>query len=191
MQNATRARDLVGLGQATVTLTTGRVDGSEMYRSAVVLAVAALDSYVHGIVIDRSVDIILGKLPSGSFDRKIGLHFKAVFHIVSAASEGDMELAAKTQVAQRMSLETFQTPDDIAKALATVGIGRVWSTLFPTTAEAEKTKLSLVVRRRNAIAHQCDLDAINPSSLTPMTDFDSLYSIEVVEKLVAAIDTLV
>src|ERR1039458_4818259 len=126
--DATRARDLIGLGQAIGSMTYGRVDGSDLFRSALVQAVAALDAYVHGITLDRAVDILLGRSPGGApRGSKVGLNFNAVQVLLATATPADTELAARTYIAQRLSMETFQRPDDIANALAMVGVGKIRS----------------------------------------------------------------
>lgn len=158
-----------------------------MYRAAVVVSVAALDSYVHGVVLDRAVDVVLGRVDPGAGDRKFGLPLPAVRAIATATTDADRELAAKTYVAERLSLDTFQFPDDVGKALAMVGVPRVWSSVFGTAAGDVKQTLSLVVRRRNAIAHQCDSSAIDPSTTTEMLDIDAIATTEAVTTTIDAI----
>lgn len=175
-----RATDLIGLGQSLSGLTQGRVDGTEMYRSALVVAVASLDSYIHGAVLDLAVDVILGRTEPGNGDRKFGLALPAVRAIAAADTEADRELVAKTYVAERISLETYQFPDDIAKALAMVGVAKIWSRAFNARTEEVRQNLSLVVRRRNAIVHQCDSSAVDPATTTPMLDTDALSSISTI-----------
>lgn len=164
--DASRVRDLIGLGSAIGSLTYGRVDNSELFRAAVVQAVAALDAYVHGVTLDRAVDILLGRLAPGATQQKIGLHFGAVQLLLAAASPGDVEITARTYIAERLARETFQRPDDIGKALAMVGIGKVWSTAF-ADAETTKTSLGLIIDRRNRIAHSCDRDPLIPDRSPP------------------------
>lgn len=183
-----RARDLVGLGQSLGAMTHGRVDASDLYRAALTQAVAALDSYIHGVVLDRAVDILMARVPPAGGRTKVGLHFSAVQQIVSAATPAEMELAARTHVAGRLSLETFQRPDAIASALAMVGVAKVWTAAFPALAGAAKISLGLVVERRNRIVHQCDADPLTPGSATPLSAQDALDSISVVDATVAAIE---
>ena len=183
-----RARDLVGLGESFGAITHGLVDASDLYRAALVQAVAALDSYVHGVVLDRAVHILLGQLPPSASSTKLGLHFNAVQQIVTATTAADKELAARTHVAQRLSLETFQQPDDIAAAFAMVGVEKLWSSAFPYGPEVAKTALRLIVRRRNRIVHQCDADPLSPGLWTPLSDVDALDAVTTVESTVLAID---
>ncbi|WP_460650010.1 hypothetical protein [Kribbella endophytica] len=169
-------------------MTNGHVDSSDMYRAALVQGVAALDSYMHGIVLDRAVGILLGQLPQGAANLKVGLHFNAVQQILLAASPVDMEIAARTHIAQRLAKETFQQPDDIGTALSMVGVPKVWSKAFLSDAGAARTALGVVVRRRNQIVHQCDADPLTPGAITPLTDVDALTAISTIKLTVTAID---
>lgn len=186
--DARRARDLIGLGQSLGGLTNGMVDASDMYRAAVVQGVAAVDSYVHGVVLDRAVAILLGKLAPSTTAGKLGLHVNAIRQILTASDPTAAELLARTHIAQKLSLETYQRPDDIASALASVGLPKIWSTAYPAGSKSAMTALSLVVRRRNRIVHQCDADPLTPGSATPILDTDAVYSMTVVEEIVASID---
>jgi hypothetical protein len=185
-----RARDLVGLGQSLGALTHGRVDASDIFRAALTHGVAALDSYVHGVVLDRAVDIVLGRRPGAGAGAKVGLHFTAIQQILAANSPTDRELAARTHVAQRLSLETFQRPDDVARGFAMVGINKIWSSAFVDAAVAI-TALSLVVQRRNRIVHQCDADPVTPGSPIGLSDADALDAITTIETTVVAIDAII
>lgn len=184
-----RARDLVGLGQSLGAMTHGLVDATDIFRAALTHAVAALDAYVHGVVLDRAVDVVLGRARGVGAGAKIGLHFMAIQQILMASSPVDRELAARTHVAQRLSLETFQRPEDVGNGFAMVGIKKIWSSAFPDP-EAAKTALSLVIRRRNQIVHQCDADPVTPGNLTPLSGADTLDAIATVEATVAAIDAI-
>lgn len=189
-ENSVRARDLVGLGQSIGNMTQGLVDSSDLFRSALVYSVAALDSYFHGTVLERAVEILLGRMAPPKSSTKVGLHFNAVREIMSCGTAADQEIAARTHIAQRLALETFQRPDDIANALAMVGINKVWTLAFPGTVEHAKTSLNLVVGRRNKIVHACDADPLSPGSLTPISASDAIDAIETVERTVRAIDKL-
>ncbi|WP_410665970.1 hypothetical protein [Amycolatopsis sp. lyj-84] len=171
-------------------MTQGLVDASDLYRSSLVQAVAALDSYVHGVVLDRAVDLLMGRMQATTKDAKVGLNFSAVQEIVSAALPADREIAARRHISQRLALETFQKPDDVAKAFSMVGVGKIWSTAFPGGPSNASTALSLVVRRRNRIVHQCDSDPLAPGQVTPLSDQDALDSVATVEMTVATIDSI-
>jgi len=183
-----RAKDLVGLGQSLGAMTHGRVDSSDLFRAALVQAVSALDSYVHGVVLDKAVDIMLGRAPHSAGNVKIGLPFGAVRDVLTASNIVDRELAARTHIAQRLSLETFQRPDDIARAFSMVGLPKLWSTVWQSSSAVVQKSISLVIQRRNRIVHQCDSDPLNPGSVTPLTDADTLTSLSTIRDAVTAID---
>ncbi|MGW1375658.1 hypothetical protein ACWD6P_15500 [Streptomyces sp. NPDC002446] len=184
-----RARDLVGIGQSLSSITNGLVGGEDHFRSALVHAVAALDSYIHGVVLDRAVDILMGRLKIAAAS-KVGLSFSAIGNIMSAGPPGSaaVELSARTYVAERLGLETFQRPDDIGSALSMVGISKIWSKAFPIDAHAHKTALGVIVSRRNRIVHQCDLDPLPGGNTTPITPEDALDAISTIERIVVRLD---
>ncbi|WP_318209859.1 hypothetical protein [Streptomyces sp. SJL17-1] len=184
-----RARDLVGIGQSLSSITNGLVGGEDHYRSALVHSVAALDYYVHGVVLDRAIDILMGRLNVAA-PSKVGLSFSAIGKIMAAGPLGsaDVEMSARTYVAERLGLETYQRPDDIGTALAMVGVPKIWSTAFPQDAHARKTALGVIVSRRNRIVHQCDLDPLSGGGATPIISADSLDAISVIDGIITEVD---
>ena len=187
--NVQRAYDLVGLGQSLGSMMHGSVNHTDMYRAGLVQAVAALDAYVHGVVLDRSVDIILGRVSVVTPNSRVGLNLAAIQSIMGAHTESEKEGLARGHVAQRISLETYQRPDDIASAIANVGIGRIWKTAFPRQTEQVKLSLSLIIDRRNKIVHQCDASPLSPSNVVSLTPEDTLDSIKTIERIVKRIES--
>lgn len=184
----TRARDMVGLGQAIGTMTNGLVNSQDLYRAALVQGVAAWDRYVHGVVLDRAVEIMLGRMQAGK-SSKVGLPLGAVAVLMNVTGQADRELAARSYFAERLSKETYQRPEDVAAGLAMVGVNAIWSTAFPD-AEQAKVRLGVVVDRRNRIVHHCDCDPVVPGAVVPLTPSDALDALQVVNETVVAIDPL-
>lgn len=183
-----RARDMVGLGQAIGTMTNGLVDAQDLYRAALVQGVAAWDRYVHGVVLDRAVEIMLGRMQAGK-SSKVGLPLGAVASLMNINGQADRELTAKSFFAERLSRETYQRPDDVAAGFAMVGVNAIWSTAFPD-AERAKIRLGVVVDRRNRIVHHCDSDPVIPGAVVPLTASDAIDALHVVSETVTAIDPL-
>jgi hypothetical protein len=184
--NIDRARELVGLGQSIIGLTHGTIETADMFRAALVQAVAALDSYVHGIVLDRGVDILLNRRSPGA-KTKIGLNFGAVNDLLTAPDPIEMELRAISHVSEALAKETFQRPDDISRAFAMVGITRVWSSAFPGGPANKMQELNLVITRRNQIVHSCDVDPTDPTRIRALTAEDAIASTVVVAGIVECI----
>lgn len=185
--NIRRCRELVGLGKAIAGMTVGTVDATDMYRAALVQCVAALDSYVHDVVLDYSVEILKGVRPPGSSSR-VGLHISAVGSLTCAPNQVEFELRARSAVNERLSQETFQKPDDVAKAFAMVGVHALWARAFGNAAGSEKTALSLIVNRRNGIVHRCDIDPTGMGYLYPISDADALDAINTIDRIIAVVD---
>lgn len=186
-----RARDMVSLGQRLHGLMNGILDPSDLYRAAIVQAISAMDHYFHGIVIDRAVDIILGRdnVPVAS-SGKISLSLHAVRDIVQSPLAVDREISARRYAAERLSRQTLQRSDEIAKALGEIGMKDVWNTAFGTDASDVRTRLGLTLTRRNRIVHQSDGDPLNPGFSTPVDDSDALASICIVVRVVRGIDAI-
>lgn len=188
--NISRSRELVGLGQAIAGMTVGTVDAADMYRAALVQCIAALDSYVHDVVLDYAVDIVKGTRGPGSSTR-VGLHVSAVGSLTSAANPVELELRARAAINERLSTETYQKPDDVSQAFAMVGIQALWQGAFGNAAGTVKRGLSLVVGRRNRIVHRCDLDPTGSGTVLPLSDLDALDAIGTVSAVVAGIDSFI
>jgi hypothetical protein len=184
-----RARDLVGLGQSYQAITHGVVDSSDILRASLVQAIAALDHYFHGVVLDRAVDILLGRVAPGT-NAKVGVPFHAVQEILAAPTVADREQTARMHVAQRLGLETFQRSDAIGSALSMVGVAKVWTTAFPLPTTSPAKQLDLIVARRNRIVHQGDSDPVSLGAPTPISAADALDAVSTVETVVRTIDPL-
>ena len=190
--NIARSRELVGLGQAIAGITVGTVDAADMYRAALVQCVAALDSYVHDVVLDYAVDIVKGLRAPGSASR-VGLHISAVSSLTSAANPVELELRARAAINERLSQDTYQKPEDISKAFTMVGVLSLWVGAFgnANAAGTVKRNLNLVVGRRNRIVHRCDLDPTGTGAVLPLSDADALDAMTTVEGAVTGIDAFV
>lgn len=187
--NTLRAHEMVGLGESIESMTSGAVNATDMYRAALVQAVAAIDSYVHDVVLDFAFEILSGARVPGSASR-VGLHFGSVSELISAPDPVSFELRARAAINSRLSTETFQKPDDIASAFAMVGISKVWTAAFSGGAKAMMTELSVVVRRRNRIVHRCDMDPSDASRTLGLSALDAREAIATIERAVAAFEVV-
>ncbi|MFZ4841116.1 HEPN domain-containing protein [Mycetocola saprophilus] len=185
-----RARELVGLGHSYTLMTKGAIDASDIYRASLVQTIAALDHYVHGVILDLAVDVLLGRREPSGKGTRIGIPFDAVQQIVSAKDVAAKEQLARTHVAQRLSIETFQKSSSISTGLGLVGVNRLWSTAFPPGSSSLVKHLDLIVERRNKIVHQGDSDPLRFGEPTPIELSDALDAVTVVEKIVRRIDPI-
>jgi hypothetical protein len=86
-------------------MTNGLVDATDLYRAGLVQGVAAWDRYIHGVTLDRGVEIMLGRLTAGAAS-KVGLPLGAVATLMNAADAATRELAARSYFAERLAKET-------------------------------------------------------------------------------------
>ncbi len=90
--------------------------------------------------------------------------------------------------ADRAAVDARPGAPPVAKSSVAVGVLKLWSTSYPSGSGPATTSLSLVVRRRNRIVHQCDADPLSPGNVTPLSAADASDSLAIVEGVISAID---
>lgn len=187
-ENLKRARELVALAERLTTLTTNAVDLSDILRAALVLAVSALDHFVHEFVRLGMLDVYRGMRPqSAAF-----LSFRIA---LADARSGFADPAKDDWLDQAVrashSWQSFQHPDKIADAIRLVSVTSLWDAValdLGAQSKTVKAQLSAIVDRRNKIAHEADIDATNPGSRWPINAKMVTDAIATVERIVQSID---
>lgn len=130
-----------------------------LLRASLTMIVSALDTLVHELIINAII-----------FELKEG---QSAFNItgitidisVIATPSGDNQLRIiESNLRRQYAKQSFQSSRQIEGALASVGIKKIWKKLEPRfnqTPEDIKTRLDLIVRRRNQIVHEGDLDQLH------------------------------
>ncbi|MTF40059.1 HEPN domain-containing protein [Cyanobacterium aponinum] len=236
----TRVRALMAIYQFLEAQSTSALDLSDILRASLVLAVSALDYYVHEIVRIRMLEIHSGirqepnppnnstqsafskfkvSLGNASEDRQLILNSASwilddltqiygndfintpqdISQIVSAISNRiDIKLNntawLENEIRERHSYLSFQQPDKIADAVKLISSKKLWkevANIMGKTDQEIKQQLSLIVDRRNKIAHEAD---INPTyNLGERWNIDENQvneAINFLENLVKAIDSI-
>ena len=183
--NVQRARNLGGLHGAIGTLMTSAIDSSDLLRAQIVLAVSALDYFVHEITAQGMVEIFVGaRAPTDAFRR-----YKVAGSLLIGTNAGNVA-AFEADVRERLSFLSFQQPDKIADAIRLFHIPPIWPNLASRLALTEigvKNRLRLIVDRRNKIAHEADVDPSYPGQRWPISPSDPQTAIDFVEALCEAI----
>lgn len=171
------------------------LDSSDLLRWQWVLAVSALDKYIHDLVAAGMVEQFLNIRPTTSKYNAFQLSMNVISNI-SAAPVPEIEF--RNEVVRKNSYLAFQDPDKIADALSFIWnepnkwvvISRNMATYIePTTL---KTKLKNIVLRRNQIVHEGDCLSTNmPLEQQPITLSDTKDVIRFITELVDAIDASV
>ncbi|UOY04985.1 HEPN domain-containing protein [Muricauda sp. SCSIO 64092] len=161
-------------------MTTNALDISDLYRSQIVLAVSALDHFIHEFVLEEMMEIYNGRRTTcPAFNR---------FPIPISTVQGSIpsNIIISSHIRQKHSWLSFQDPDKIADAIRLVSDLKLWEEIAPSfglNAGDLKAKLKLIVDRRNKIAHESDLDPSNPGVKWPISTTDVRDVIDFIEKV--------
>jgi hypothetical protein len=133
----------------------------ELLRAELVLAVGALDCYVHDLV--RSG--MRGFFKAGKGESNAYLNFAVSLDFIKKllwASSDSEKLSLFGQEIRRLhAYRTFQTAENISQALSFIGIKAIWDkvgVILGMNSSDVRIRLDLVVDRRNRIVHESDVD---------------------------------
>jgi hypothetical protein len=196
-KNLNYANQLVAGGRHLAALRVGKFDVDDLYRAAWVQAVGALDHWIHQEIYARAV--ALAQQPSAPKPPGF-LNFSIPMSLFEGVHHGDesLDLALRKHMVTALGWKSYQDPGKIAEGFRIVSDIKLWRTTAavlneqspqgnPFTEDAIKEKLTLIVKRRNKIAHEADRDPANPAEKHTITDEETLQVIEWVESVAAAI----
>lgn len=179
----------------------GVLQPDELLRAEWVMRVSALDLYIHELVAQAMIASFEGRRPASPAYLKFQVSTETLNRIRAAESPSEASAAFDLYVRSYLSRVTYQSPDDIAEGVRLCSTVELWNEVAlklgatqatkSDSAKSLKTDLSLIVRRRNIIAHEGDLQqsplreplSINRADLTSVRDQ--------IERLVRAIDDVV
>ena len=206
-----RVRELIGLHNSVKAQATSILDVSDILRSALVLAVSALDYYIHEVVTLGMLEIHRGQraeppvsrnssqsafarfevsLGSARQDRIIatdiaswleseienshGSEFVQQPHLISSLTSAISDSLLnrlnsaswlEDEIRGSLSQKSFQQPDKIADAIRLISDKKLWdevSALMGKESKEIKQNLIVIIKRRNKIAHEADIDPSFP-----------------------------
>ena len=158
-----RVRDLIAVHNSLKAQASSVLDLSDMLRAALVLAVSALDYYIHEVVRIGMLEIHGGQRPEppafSGFQISLG-NARAGIN-----AEQNIDSWLEDEIRQRHSYKSFQQPNAIADAVRLICDKKLWEQVsinMGSPAKDIKQQLSLIVDRRNKIAHEADIDPSYP-----------------------------
>ena len=146
---------------AFVDKVTEAISLDELLRAELVLAVGALDCYIHDLVrIGMGGFFEAAKGESNAYQTfTVSLDFVKKLLLTSSGTE---KLGLFEQEIRRLhAYRTFQTAENISQALSFIGIKTIWDkvgAILGMSSSDVRTQLDLIVDRRNCIAHESDVD---------------------------------
>jgi len=181
---------------------TGALRPDELLRAEWVARVSALDLFIHELVAQRMLKIISQELPqTAAFTRfRVSTDTAARMAVGPATAA---QAAFDLDLREQFSTLTFQMPDKIADAIRLCSSVKLWNAvaenqnLGAPTAQIEvfskniKATLSLIVGRRNKIAHEGDLQPGVPREPWPISESDVAEVRNFIQCLVISIDSVV
>lgn len=168
------------------------LDLSDLLRWQWVLAVSALDKYIHDIVAKGMVEQYLNRRArTPKFNT-----FQLSMNVLSSLSIAPApEIEFLNEVTRKNSYLAFQEPDKIADALSYIwNESNKWDVISrnmatPVDSATLRATLKNIVLRRNQIVHQGDCLSTNiPLVQQPISPSDTESVIQFITELVDAID---
>jgi hypothetical protein len=142
----------------------GPLDISDILRSQIVLAVSTLDCYFHDLLEESMLFIFENKnFSSNNAFRNFPISMDALHQISSSAIMAEKKFFLSKEIKRRNGYKSFQDPKNISEALSYIGISKVWvkvGSIMGKESSDLQNELSLIIARRNQIAHESD---INPT----------------------------
>lgn len=173
----------------------------ELLRAEWVARVSALDRYTHELVAQAMLAIFEGRRPPSPAYLKFQVSTETLNRIRAAVTTSEASAAFDLHVRTYLSRITYQAPDDIADGVRLCSEIELWNEVALKLGATQATKgdeakslkkqLSLVVRRRNIIAHEGDLQQSPLREPWPISRADLAFVEEQIERLVRAIDAVV
>jgi hypothetical protein len=175
----------------------------DLRRVSVVMVVAALDTYMHRLIVDRAYrhDVLPGKLAG------LSLTFRDALRQADAAGKAARakphksrpRVALKRALRDRLLRDTFQRYDDVSTALGMAGLSGNWGpigqALVPPLQPAQiEVRLNAIVDRRNQVAHEGDyvrLDRPQTARMNVITQQEAADDIAFISSLVDAIHSVI
>lgn len=190
-ENIERVRAIGGLYEALGQLTTPAVDATDLLRTQIVMAVSALDHYVHEITRIGMLEVYNETRPRTNAFLRFQVTMEAAMTGISG-SLGHEWLDA--EIRERHGYSAFQQPDKIADAVRLFHALDLWASVasrLNLQSQDVRTRLRLIVDRRNRIVHEADMDPSYPGSRWPISYFDAKACVDFVETVCEAIHSVV
>ncbi len=187
-----RVRELIAVHNSLKAQASSVLDLSDMLRAALVLAVSALDYYIHEVVRIGMLEIHRGLRPEPPKFSRFQISLGNARAGINAGQNIDSWL--EDEIRQRHSYKSFQKPDNIAEAVRLICDKKLWeevSTNMGRPAKNIKQQLSLIVDRRNKIAHEADIDpTLSIGNRWPIDELLVNEAVDFIEQLVESIHNI-
>ncbi|RKT54225.1 hypothetical protein [Saccharothrix australiensis] len=196
--NMDYARGLVRGGQHLERLRVGAFDVTDLYRSAWVQAVSALDHWVKSELYDRALGLALQvSEPRPRRFLRIEVPMSLLEEVLHHS--GSLEEKFRDHLRSLFGYTSFQNPEKIKEAFGYVSDVALWDGVAKRLSQDDGTtwshqtvreRISRIMDRRNKIAHATDRDQ-ETGERRPIQDHEATETIDWLEQLAVAISAVV
>lgn len=137
------------------------MDISDILRSEYVLIVSAFDCYIHDVVLQGMSDMFFGNKTECKGYTDFCIPMSTVKELLTTPDVSLRASIYNASVKKILSKDSYQSPNSVEYALSMVNIKKIWSKIgekIGMSTEDVKTKLGLIILRRNKIAHEADIE---------------------------------
>ena len=185
--NISRVKNLGAIYCALDVQTTAVLDMTDVLRAELVLAVSALDQYIHEVVKLGILSIHARARPHTPAFLKFGVTLESALAGMNNPNDASW---LKDTIKSNIGHKSFQKSDKIAEAIRLISDVKLWEEVgkqLNIQSSTAKDNIDIIVDRRNKIAHESDIDPTNPGQLWPINSGLVDDSIMYIEQLVEAI----
>lgn len=136
-----------------------QTQAEEILRTQIVMIVSAFDAFIHDITRIGLIEVYDGIRPQSTSCTKYPIGLTILSHINSTTDSTIKIGILDSHIRDNNSKDSYQAPKSVEYALSLINIANLWTKLSPAMALPAsdiKNKLSLIVDRRNKIAHESD-----------------------------------
>lgn len=176
---------------------------ADMRRLSVVMAVAALDTYMHRLILERAYThkVLPKKLAQldVSFEQLLAQAEETRDAARAKPHNSRPRVGVKRQLQERLLRETFQSYNAVSQALTMAGRPKSWAAIGEEMSPQRspddiREHLNSIVRRRNKIVHEGDYERLQKpqkAKLNGLTQSEAQRDIEFISQIITAIHAVV
>ena len=199
--NISRVRNLGSIFEALESQTTSVLDLSDVLRAELVLAVSALDHFIHELVRLGMLEAYRGNRPRTK--KFLGFQVSLESALTGIADNAEAQRIADDAEAQekreqwidseirsRNGYRSFQDPERISEAIRLIADTPLWVDVSQRMGNAPKEvkdDLRIIVDRRNQIVHEADMIPSPFEERWPIDRAMVSKAVDMVEKIAEAI----
>lgn len=191
--NLVRVRNLGSIVDALDSQTTAVLDLSDILRAELVLAVSALDQFVHEVVRLGMLDAYEGRRPRTNAFLRFQVSLEGALRGIDRNNAGN-SYWLDDQIRTRNSYRSFQNPDSIADAVRLVSEVQLWNEVAKRMGippDEVRDRLRLIADRRNQIAHEADVNPSPYEELWPIDRQIVTESVDFIERVVESMYSVI